>query len=69
MKGKGFPGKHPGDQIVVLQVAMPEQHTPEAEKLYETLAELEKDFNPRSPTAAPSPCAKSASVVPATRSL
>jgi len=48
LKGKGFPGKHPGDQIVVLQVAMPEQHTPEAEKLYETLAELEKDFNPRS---------------------
>lgn len=48
LKGKGFPGKHPGDQIVVLQVAMPEQHTAEAEALYEKLAELEKGFNPRS---------------------
>ncbi|MCA0912389.1 DnaJ C-terminal domain-containing protein [Marinobacter nauticus] len=48
LKGKGFPGKHPGDQIVVLQVAMPEQHTAEAEKLYEKLAELEKGFDPRS---------------------
>jgi len=48
LKGKGFPGKHPGDQIVVLQVAMPEQHTAEAEQLYEKLAEVEKGFNPRS---------------------
>ena len=48
LKGKGFPGKHPGDQIVVLQVAMPEKHTAEAEALYEKLAELEKGFNPRS---------------------
>jgi len=48
LKGKGFPGKHPGDQIVVLQVTMPEKHSPEAEKLYEQLAEAEKNFNPRS---------------------
>ncbi|QSP94879.1 DnaJ domain-containing protein [Marinobacter salinisoli] len=48
LKGKGFPGKHPGDQIVVLQIVMPEQHNPEAEKLYEQLAESEKAFNPRS---------------------
>ncbi len=48
LKGKGFPGKHPGDEIVVLQVTMPEQHAPDAEKLYEQLAELEKNFNPRS---------------------
>jgi curved DNA-binding protein len=27
---------------------MPEQHSEEAEKLYEQLAELEKNFNPRS---------------------
>lgn len=47
LKGKGFPGKHPGDQIVILQVAMPEQHSPEATGLYEKLAELEKGFNPR----------------------
>ena len=48
LKGKGFPGKHPGDQIIVLQVAMLEQHSEEAEKLYAQLAELEKNFNPRS---------------------
>ncbi|MBN7770928.1 DnaJ domain-containing protein [Marinobacter daepoensis] len=48
LKGKGFPGKHPGDQIVVLQVAMPEQHSAEAEKLYQQLAELEHGFDPRS---------------------
>ncbi|PSF07077.1 cytochrome C biogenesis protein [Marinobacter fuscus] len=48
LKGKGFPGKHPGDQIVILQVAMPEAHSAEAEKLYQQLAELEHGFNPRS---------------------
>ncbi|MBW0147273.1 DnaJ C-terminal domain-containing protein [Marinobacter arenosus] len=48
LKGKGFPGKHPGDQIVVLQIVMPEQHAPDAEKLYRQLAEAEKSFNPRS---------------------
>ncbi|EMP56342.1 heat shock protein DnaJ domain-containing protein [Marinobacter santoriniensis NKSG1] len=48
LKGKGLPGKHPGDQIVILQIAMPEEHSAEAEKLYEQLAEAEKDFNPRS---------------------
>ncbi|WP_372972705.1 DnaJ C-terminal domain-containing protein [Marinobacter sp.] len=48
LKGKGLPGKHPGDQIVVLQVVMPEQHSEEAEKLYQQLAEAEKHFNPRS---------------------
>ena len=47
LKGKGFPGKHPGDQIVILQITMPEEHSPEAEKLYEELAEAEKHFNPR----------------------
>jgi curved DNA-binding protein len=47
LKGKGFPGKHPGDQIVILQVTVPAQHSPEAEALYRQLAELEKDFNPR----------------------
>lgn len=47
LKGKGFPGKHPGDQIVILQIVMPERHAPEAEKIYERLAEAEKQFNPR----------------------
>ncbi|GGY81108.1 DnaJ C-terminal domain-containing protein [Marinobacter zhanjiangensis] len=48
LKGKGLPGKHPGDQIVVLQVVMPEQHSEEAQALYEKLAEAESHFNPRS---------------------
>ena len=48
LKGKGLPGKHPGDQIVVLQIVMPERHSEEAEELYRQLAEAEKDFNPRS---------------------
>ena len=48
LKGKGFPGKHPGDQIVILQVTLPEKHSPEAEKLYQQLAGVEKNFNPRS---------------------
>lgn len=47
LKGKGLPGKHPGDQIVVLQVVMPEHHSDEAEALYRQLAELEKSFDPR----------------------
>ncbi|WP_372966091.1 DnaJ C-terminal domain-containing protein [Marinobacter sp.] len=47
LKGKGFPGKHPGDQIVILQVVMPEEHSAEANELYEKLGELEKNFNPR----------------------
>ncbi|MFL1405803.1 DnaJ C-terminal domain-containing protein [Marinobacter sp. M1N3S26] len=47
LKGKGLPGKHPGDQIVVLQVVMPEQHSAEARSLYEQLAEVESHFNPR----------------------
>ncbi|MDO6442782.1 DnaJ C-terminal domain-containing protein [Marinobacter sp. 2_MG-2023] len=48
LKGKGLPGKHPGDQIVILQIAIPEQHSAEASKLYEQLAEAEKAFDPRS---------------------
>ncbi len=48
LKGKGLPGKQPGDQIVILQVVMPEQHSKEAEELYQQLAEAEKAFNPRS---------------------
>ena len=48
LKGKGLPGKPPGDQIVILQIAMPERHSEEAEELYRQLAEAEKEFNPRS---------------------
>lgn len=48
LKGKGLPGKHPGDQIVTLQIVMPQQHSKEAEQLYQKLAEVEQPFNPRS---------------------
>ena len=48
LKGKGLPGKHPGDQIVTLQVTVPEEHSDKAEALYRELAEAEKNFNPRS---------------------
>ncbi len=48
LKGKGLPGKHPGDQMVIIQIVMPEQHSAEALKLYEQLAEAEKGFDPRS---------------------
>ena len=48
LKGKGLPGKHPGDQIVALQVVVPPAHTPETEALYSQLAKLESSFKPRS---------------------
>ncbi|MDC0663606.1 DnaJ C-terminal domain-containing protein [Marinobacter sp. SS21] len=48
LKGKGLPGKHPGDQMVLLQVVMPQQHSEQAEALYQQLAQLEGTFNPRS---------------------
>lgn len=48
LKGKGLPGKTPGDLIVVLMVTLPQTHSPEAEALYRKLAEAERGFNPRS---------------------
>ncbi len=46
LKGRGLPGKHPGDLYVVLQVALPPADTDAAKQVYaemqETLA-----FNPR----------------------
>ncbi|WP_111494752.1 DnaJ C-terminal domain-containing protein [Marinobacter bohaiensis] len=47
LKGKGLPGKKPGDQIVVLQIALPRKHDGDSEALYRKLAEAEKGFNPR----------------------
>jgi curved DNA-binding protein len=47
LTGKGLPSKNSGDQIVVLMVAMPKTHSAEAEALYKQLAEVEKNFNPR----------------------
>ncbi|MDX1801655.1 MAG: DnaJ C-terminal domain-containing protein [Marinobacter sp.] len=47
LKGKGLPGKHPGDQIVVLQVVLPRHLSDKAESLFKQLADEEKAFNPR----------------------
>lgn len=47
LRGKGLPGTQPGDQIVVLQIVMPDRHSEKAEELYRELAEAEKGFNPR----------------------
>ncbi|PAV25837.1 DnaJ C-terminal domain-containing protein [Tamilnaduibacter salinus] len=47
LKGKGMPGKPPGDLIVTLQVAMPKQHSERAEALYRELSEVEQSFDPR----------------------
>ncbi|MGQ7273940.1 DnaJ C-terminal domain-containing protein [Marinobacter sp. V034] len=47
LKGKGLPGKQPGDQIVILQIALPKTHSEASEALYQKLAEAEADFNPR----------------------
>lgn len=49
LKGKGLvSGKKRGDQIVVLKLVMPKSRSEEAQTLYERLAELERDFDPRS---------------------
>ena len=46
LKGKGLPGKPPGDQYVVLKIVTPPADTPEAKKLYEEMAKV-MPMNPR----------------------
>lgn len=46
LKGRGFPGKPPGDQYVVLQIMIPKANTEAARALYRRMAQ-ELDFNPR----------------------
>lgn len=46
LKGKGFPGKTAGDQIIVLKVVIPQPHTEASVKLYQEMA-AEMPFNPR----------------------
>jgi curved DNA-binding protein len=46
IKGRGIPGKTPGDLIVELQVAWPKADTPKAREIYETMAR-EMAFDPR----------------------
>ncbi|HEY3698822.1 MAG TPA: DnaJ C-terminal domain-containing protein [Spongiibacteraceae bacterium] len=47
IKGKGLSGDPPGDQLVVLQVNLPKQHSELTESLYRQIAEQESAFNPR----------------------
>jgi curved DNA-binding protein len=47
LKGKGLPGKNPGDFYVVLQVSVPPANDEKTKALYETM-QKELDFNPRS---------------------
>lgn len=46
LKGRGLPGKVPGDYFLELQVVLPPADTPRARELYESMAR-ELDFNPR----------------------
>ena len=46
LKGRGLPGRVPGDQYVVLQIATPQADTDAARAFYERMAR-EMPFNPR----------------------
>jgi len=46
LKGRGLPGKDPGDQYVLLQIMTPEANTEELKKLYKKMAAITQ-FNPR----------------------
>ena len=46
LKGRGLPGKEPGDQFVVLQIITPPADSDIAKQLYQQMAE-ELNFNPR----------------------
>jgi curved DNA-binding protein len=46
LKGRGLPGKEPGDEFVVLQIMNPATDSDKAKKLYMQMAE-ELAFNPR----------------------
>lgn len=47
LKGKGLPGKPPGDEYVILQIETPPADTDKAREFYKRMAE-ELPFNPRS---------------------
>ncbi len=46
LKGRGIPGKNPGDFYVVLKVSLPQADSDKAKALYEEMKK-ELDFNPR----------------------
>ncbi|MEO8390910.1 MAG: DnaJ C-terminal domain-containing protein [Polaromonas sp.] len=47
LKGRGLPGKTPGDFYFVLQVVLPAADTDGTKKAYEDMASAFKDFRPR----------------------
>jgi curved DNA-binding protein len=47
LKGRGLPGKTPGDFYFVLQVALPPADTPASKKAYASMAAAFKAFKPR----------------------
>lgn len=46
LKGRGLPGKNPGDQIVILKIVIPNYDNPALNTLYEQM-EKASSFNPR----------------------
>jgi curved DNA-binding protein len=46
LRGRGIPGTPPGDLLVVLQIALPDADSPEAQTAYRNM-ESQFDFNPR----------------------
>jgi curved DNA-binding protein len=46
VKGRGLPGKQPGDLIAVVSIVLPKADTPKAKELYETMAR-DLAFDPR----------------------
>jgi curved DNA-binding protein len=47
LRGRGWPGKVPGDQIVTLEVRVPKAETDEQRELFEHLARAYPDYDPR----------------------
>lgn len=47
LRGRGWPGKTPGDQIVTLEIRVPKAETPEQHELYEALAKAYFEYDPR----------------------
>ena len=46
LRGRGLPGKPPGDQVVELKIVTPTHVSDQTRKLYEQIEESES-FNPR----------------------
>jgi curved DNA-binding protein len=52
VRGRGLPGRTPGDLALVLRVVLPSAHEPRARRLYETMARELPDFDARRVAAA-----------------